>query len=422
MPRSARDSFWFSQVAIHCKMWKFEVFVVCALAASVIFLLSPYSSSSYAIKSTPGAAYASPDHNVVTMDALRWFGKKSYCWYWDKDLRPLGGPVESVTYPDFVVHCCRHPKAYYISVSAQEDDIVQELVPVIDRTSFQTSVYELSFCLAPLYGHETKWLMLTETIEHYKFQHVEHFYIYVKDIDDYSLRVLNFYVKGGEVETVVLREDSDRIGREFHGVGIQDCLQRSRYQSRYVLFSDLDERIVTMDGTPLREFAVKKFAKDVIIRNIRFTTRYIARPTLPPNEYKGDETLRKHLPTLVFHNNSAILPLGHTRKNIIDPRAVLEMDIHYVLAYFSDYAFMDIDTSEAEIRHYRELNRGWFKAILPRLTEYGNLTLTYYSKHLMEPLCNNVKRRLDFVYLRTSRRTTQQQLDYNMVVNGTPFC
>ncbi|WKY05081.1 hypothetical protein Q1695_005812 [Nippostrongylus brasiliensis] len=122
----------------------------------------------------------------------------------------------------------------------------------------------------------------------------------------------------------------------------------------------------------------------------------------------GDETLQEHLPTLVFHNTSAILPLGFTAKCLVDPKKVLTLSVHYVRVFFSSYTYSDIDTSEAIIRHYRELNRGWFKAILPRLTEYANFTLTYYPKHLMEPLYNNVKRRLDFVYLRniTTNNTT----------------
>lgn len=40
-----------------------------------------------------------------------------------------------------------------------------------------------------MYGNETKWLLLVELIEHYKLQGVEHFYLYLKHLDAYTLRV-----------------------------------------------------------------------------------------------------------------------------------------------------------------------------------------------------------------------------------------
>ncbi|VDL70440.1 unnamed protein product [Nippostrongylus brasiliensis] len=71
--------------------------------------------------------------------------------------------------------------------------------------------YRLSHCLSPLYGNEPKWLVFTEFIEHYKLVGVEHFYIYIKDIDDYSRRVLDDYLRSGEIETTHLK-DMDKPG------------------------------------------------------------------------------------------------------------------------------------------------------------------------------------------------------------------
>ncbi|KIH57704.1 hypothetical protein ANCDUO_12099 [Ancylostoma duodenale] len=89
-------------------------------------------------------------------------------------------------------------------------------------------------------------MLLVELIEHYKLQGVNHFYVYIKDIDDYSQKLIDDYAKNGEVETVHLSDKQHRIGKDWQLVGIKDCLHRSRYHSRYSIFADLDERIMTM--------------------------------------------------------------------------------------------------------------------------------------------------------------------------------
>ncbi|WKY05073.1 hypothetical protein Q1695_005807 [Nippostrongylus brasiliensis] len=115
---------------------------------------------------------------------------------------------------------------------------------------------------------------------------------------------------------------------------------------------------------------------------------------------QGDETLQEHLPTLVFHNTSPILPVGYAAKCLVDPKKVLTLGVHHVRVFFSDYTYSDINTSEAIIWHYRIADSPWLNAKEEKLIVYGNFTLTHYPKHLLEPLYNNVKRRLDFVYLR----------------------
>ncbi|VDM65279.1 unnamed protein product, partial [Strongylus vulgaris] len=127
------------------------------------------------------------------------FRRSVYCRYFDKNWYELVPPVRSIVFPEFGVHCCRHPEAKYMSISVNIDDVVNfttrlyflelQLMPGLEPQ------YELSLCLAPLYDNETKWLLLAELFEHYKLQGVEHFYLYVKDIDNYSRKVLTIYAK-----------------------------------------------------------------------------------------------------------------------------------------------------------------------------------------------------------------------------------
>ncbi|KAK6752536.1 hypothetical protein RB195_003762 [Necator americanus] len=107
-----------------------------------------------------------------------------------------------------------------------------------------------------MYDGESKWLMLAEVVEHYKLQGIEHFYLYVKDYDNYTYKLINDYVRSGDAEVIFFRTERNRPGNEWQPVGIQDCLQRSRHHSRYVIFSDLDERL-----TPNGKFHLNGYVK-----------------------------------------------------------------------------------------------------------------------------------------------------------------
>ncbi|VDK82105.1 unnamed protein product, partial [Cylicostephanus goldi] len=109
-----------------------------------------------------------------------------YCRYFDERKVELGPPVRSVVFPEHVVHCCRHERAAYMSITYRRFADVTVQVPVLVRKADR---YILSFCLSPMFGNETKWLLLAEMIEHYKLQEVEHFYLYIQKIDDYSRKV-----------------------------------------------------------------------------------------------------------------------------------------------------------------------------------------------------------------------------------------
>ncbi|KIH63271.1 hypothetical protein ANCDUO_06431 [Ancylostoma duodenale] len=138
-----------------------------------------------------------------------------------------------------------------------------------------------------MYSDESKWLMLAEEIEHYKLQGLDHFYLYVKDYDSYTYKLIESYVQSGEAEVIHFRTQRDRPGSEWQLVGIQDCLQRSRHHSKYAIFSDLDERITPTINVKLKDY--------------------------------GENTLLSHLPALVFTNTTKVAPAGTLDKCILDP-------------------------------------------------------------------------------------------------------
>ncbi|KHJ89479.1 hypothetical protein OESDEN_10695 [Oesophagostomum dentatum] len=196
----------------------------------------------------------------------------------------------------------------------------------------------LSLCLAPMYGDESKWLMLAELMEHYKLQEVDHFYLYVKDYDNYTYKLIESYARCDRAEIIHFREQRDRPGEEWQRVGIQvsillqycssnvslrcmfeDCLFRSRHHSKYAIFADLDERIIPTTNLTLHEY--------------------------------GEKTLHEHLPALIFTNTTKISPAGTLDKCILDPTQVFIMDVHNIAAFFpGNHSVYQVPPDEAVIR------------------------------------------------------------------------
>ncbi|VDL69561.1 unnamed protein product [Nippostrongylus brasiliensis] len=293
------------------------------------------------------AAYAFPDYSAVTFETNYCKGQKVYCWYLDEEKRQIGPPVETVVEPQYTAYCCRRPRAHYMSISTNRSLLINNSVAIVDRTK-NAPKYRLSHCLSPLYGNGTKWLLFTEFVEHYKLVGVEYFYVYVKDIDEYSKRVLDDYVKTGEIETIFLRTN-DRPGADYQLVAIHDCLHRSRHHSRYVIFGDLDERIVLSGIATLSDYVTRLMSLHANVRSIRFRSRYVLYTQALPDQYQGNATLNDYLPTLVYHNTTSVQPiLGD--KCVVDPTAVMAMGAHMPSLFFSNYKTFYVPIAEASIR------------------------------------------------------------------------
>ncbi|RCN34236.1 hypothetical protein ANCCAN_19925 [Ancylostoma caninum] len=278
------------------------------------------------------ASYAYSDYAVVTLEADGWYG---------------------------------NPLAYYMSISERKDEETDFMVPVLDRMD-DPPPYTLSVCLAPFYGNDSKWLLLAELVEHYKLQGVEHFYFYVKDVDDYSRK---------------------------------DCVQRSRQHSRYTIFADIDERIMPLKDSRLVHYVTRTMIKDAALGMLQLKSRWIQRTSEVPTVYEGAETLLKHLPTLVFHKTLAVAPRGNTAKFILDSNRVLLMQNHKVLVYFPEYIGLVAPADEAVIWHYRYTDAGESNiSSLAKAGASGPSEMMSYPEKLGEQLFRNVQARLDYVY------------------------
>ncbi|EYC40937.1 hypothetical protein Y032_0588g349, partial [Ancylostoma ceylanicum] len=166
------------------------------------------------------ASYDYGSYSVVTVQADGLYGRIMHCRYLDENRREIYPSVASFVFPEFAVHCCSRPNVYFMSVTESPSSSITEYVHVNDRRKDEPK-YFLSLCLAPLYGNRRKWLFLAELVEHYKMHGVDHFYIYVKDMDDYTFKLIEHYEKSGIAEVIFFRIYSDRVGTEWQLVGIE---------------------------------------------------------------------------------------------------------------------------------------------------------------------------------------------------------
>lgn len=86
---------------------------------------------------------------------------------------------------------------------------------------FSEYQHNVSFCLAPIYGKEPKWLHFAELVEHYKLQGVNKFFIYIREIGEYDMKLVKSYVASGEVEIIeVPATNSDVIAQQMMAVAV----------------------------------------------------------------------------------------------------------------------------------------------------------------------------------------------------------
>ncbi|KAK6039061.1 hypothetical protein COOONC_23434 [Cooperia oncophora] len=339
-------------------------------------------------------AYVFPDYSVVTTEADGRFGQAVYCRYLDVNLKEITPAVESVVFPEFTVYCCRRSQAHYMSITTTKGEEINQTI----------QEYTLSMCVKPMYGSDTKFLLFAEYIEHYKLQ-----------------GLIKHYVKSGEAEVVYFREKQDRPSIEWHLVGTQDCIHRSRHHSNYTIYADLDERILPTDtNTTLSAYTTKIMTEKPNIGMIRFVTQYVLKNGTDPVVYERSSTnarLSQQFSTYihwiyceVYHRSQkSFSDVGTScgksyftgARWILSPHkcnrpyqhglSTLNYRIPSKEKLFSTGLFL---------RHYRDIMSGdWYKYYLSDVEKFGPFKMTEYPPTLIEPLYQHVYRKLDLVYM-----------------------
>ncbi|CAO4376777.1 unnamed protein product [Caenorhabditis nigoni] len=339
------------------------------------------------------------DHEItVTTTSWKMIRRRVYCRYLDKDGNELGNPYDSFTYPEYIVNCPKREGTQKIGLSVTPDgDFVP--LPLVDRM-LKKPKHELSMCVSAMYGSEPKWLLLIEMIEHYKLQGVQHFYLYIHNASIYDLKVINDYVRTGEVEIHYLLERDQREDSRWQMVGITDCLIWSRGESKWTIFADLDERIL-MTEYPGTILDYVRGIRNETIAGIQFRQQWVLKTELMPELYESGSQIDAWMPTHRFHNSTGIGPVGHTAKCIIDSTKVFIMWVHHVTEFFpgKGYHLHILKPKEGLVRHYRDQTLGkWGQKWLNSTLKFGPIRVTDYPKKYLGRMTENVKRRAKYVY------------------------
>ncbi|CCD64791.1 Glycosyltransferase family 92 protein [Caenorhabditis elegans] len=343
-------------------------------------------------------AYKFEHEITITLSSWKFIGYRVHCRYVDKDGAEIGRPYETFSYPEFVVNCPKRDGTYEIGLSVEEFGSFKPL-PIIYRV-LKKPLFELSMCVAPLYGDEPKWLMFIEMIEHYKLQGVEHFYNYIHEISDYDSKVIDYYAGLGIVENHYLLEKGLRTDRHRHINEVVDCNIWSRGHSKWTIFADLDERLVMTDypGTILNYI---REVDDEKIGSLKFRQQWILKTELMPQEYEGKDQLLQWMAAHRWHNSTGIARPGHTTKCIVDSTKVFIMSIHLVIEFFpgNGYYEKELKPEEGLVRHYRDQSLGeWGEKWLKTVMEFGPLRNTDYPRKYIGNLTENVVNTAAIVY------------------------
>ncbi|KAF1756441.1 hypothetical protein GCK72_012894 [Caenorhabditis remanei] len=193
------------------------------------------------------SSFVYPDHISIITNSQRSYGQKVYCRYYNCLREEISNSsYQSIFFPMNVIRCPRRIGVKYMSISFDSEEIPQEPIPLVYRV-FEAPIHEVSVCVGPIYGSESKWLEVVEFIEHYKLIGVRYFYFTVFNMNEYSRKIIDEYLRTGEIELTVIQSEYKTIDWQFHLLQINECHQRSKHHSKWVINVDIDERLVILD-------------------------------------------------------------------------------------------------------------------------------------------------------------------------------
>ncbi|UMM33816.1 hypothetical protein L5515_007146 [Caenorhabditis briggsae] len=239
--------------------------------------------------------------------------------------------------PDIHKFCYRFFVEYLFSVDMDEIGTFERNPP-----------HDLTVCVAPLYGNESKWLQIVEFVEHMKLEGAAFVYFYVGVISDYDRKILTDYVRTGDVEVIDLHDKYERPYYAWHLITIQDCHLRAKYHSKWVSFLDIDERI---SGTKNQSLIELLNGQDSNVGEIQIPVLNIVKYDDMPEEFDNVVKLKEDM---MFRKwTDSIDPTWNASKAIVKPEKVGIMFIHFAIAKLPGVRTIQVDESQAVVRHFR---------------------------------------------------------------------
>ncbi|CAI5448092.1 unnamed protein product [Caenorhabditis angaria] len=340
-------------------------------------------------------AFVYPDYIAVTTTSQHSYGKLATCQYFDCNKHEIPqSSFRTVFFPSNIVYCARRFGAEYISLKLSEDDAdyIREPVPMIYRI-FDEPKHEISVCVGPLYGNEPKWLEIIEFVEHYKLMGINHFYFTIFDMNHYSRKILDEYLRTGEIELTVIQTEYEREDWQFHMLQINECHQRAKYHSKWVLNVDIDERLV-FAGTKMGNAANLLINVPENIVELSVAIQRVQKTDKIPWKYESEAQLWKEMEFLKYNISAEIT--WEAFKSFYRPDKSAAMYYHWSYMKYPGYESRRIDENIAYIRHYRTtesqgLGFGWTE-------RYGTFHEIGLEPSFSQKLAKNVIEKVKFVY------------------------
>uniref|UniRef100_A0A8R1DJE7 Glycosyltransferase family 92 protein n=1 Tax=Caenorhabditis japonica TaxID=281687 RepID=A0A8R1DJE7_CAEJA len=362
---------------------------------------------------------------VVTAKYIK-FDKPLYCRYFDCNHVELHGTAfQSTMFPYSAVYCARRAGANHITVTRTIDEPVEFTVPIVNRV-LSKPVHEISVCVGPIYGAESRWLEIVETTEHHILMGIQHFYFTVfNQVDTYTRRLLDDYEQSGNAKVTVIQTEYKHMDWMFHMMQITDCFFRARHHSKWILNVDIDERLV-MTRMPLHSY-LRTIPEDV--GDISFSSKRVQRTENLPSIFTPEGFEREVLFTKYQKTNSMSYM---EMKVLLRPDKTEGLFYHWVWARYPGFRTMMIPKTVGYVRHYRttlpSLAANWVKSKL--VTD--NLRNNRLDARFEEKLMVAVVRRLKLVYEQRDMWCEEipwwilrmmERSNYNCIwkVNGTRF-
>ena len=259
---------------------------------------------------------------------------------------------------------------------------VHNALPVISPSQIERN---FAVCVSPLHSLHSKAHQIVEMVETSLVLGADHFFFYNLSIHWNVDAVLNHYASRGLVTVIqwplpaMLREDAtNRTSEEnnihYHGqlAMLNDCLNRNKGASRYVVFQDLDELVVPkkQQSWTMLMASLPSNASAYMLRSSYFPLDWPSvKSGINKIANKIAKTYNAHAFLKVFREER-IFGRAVRSKYIVDPLRVEIVGIHNVWKFKRGGAPYYVPPEVALVHHYRagksetELKRVKDKSVL----------------------------------------------------------
>lgn len=223
------------------------------------------------------------------------------------------------------------------------------LTPAVERTK----KYSITICVSPIFGNFSDVLGLVEWVELNRILGVDFFVFYVTDISINCKNILEYYVKTGialivpwNILKYVKAEELDYYGQQ---AATNDCLQRVKWQSDYLLSIDLDEFVIPKKQTDFTLFDIMFALPEFSVLMFRHALYFNVN-----GKSKGQGKLKTQRDVC---RTSEVQEKGVRSKILMKPEAVLKHGVHDTWENIFGEEIV-VDPEIALLHHYRK-NSGY---------------------------------------------------------------